>query len=107
MDYGTNWNPSRYASDSRYYSLTNRGLVTSGKSADEVLATYDASTYKNEWRYEWNAVGFLDHTFAYHAPENGFAQVYRANYRDCNITFLYGNEDAYDKTGNEAEDVKS
>ena len=107
LDYGTNWNPSRYASDSRYYSLTNRGLVTSGKSADEVLATYDASTYKNEWRYEWNAVGFLDHTFAYHAPENGFAQVYRANYRDCNITFLYGNEDAYDKTGNEAEDVKS
>ena len=107
LDYGTNWNPSRYASDSRYYSLTNRGLVTSGKSADEVLATYDASTYKNEWRYEWNAVGFLDHTFAYHAPENGFAQVYRANYRDCNITFLYGNEDAYDKTGNEAVDVKS
>ena len=67
------------------------------------MATYDASYYKNKWGYAWNAVDFINRR----PPKDGFVQAYRANYRDCNITFLYGNEDAYDKTGNEAEGVKS
>ena len=67
------------------------------------MATYDASYYKNKWGYAWNAVDFINRR----PPKDGFVQAYRANYRDCNITFLYGNEDAYDKTGNEAVDVKS
>ena len=67
------------------------------------MATYDASYYKNKWGYAWNAVDFINRR----NPKDGFVQAYRANYRDCNITFLYGNEDAYDKTGNEAEGVKS
>ena len=67
------------------------------------MATYDASYYKNKWDYAWNTVQFIN----YRNPKDGFVQVYHANYRDCNVTFLYGNEDAYDKTGNEAVDVKS
>ena len=107
LSYGTSWNSTWDPSVSQYYELNDTierlGLTSFDKSPEEVLATYDASYYKNKWDYAWNAVQFIN----YRNPKDGFVQVYHANYRDCNITFLYGNEDAYDKTGNEAEDVKS
>ncbi len=107
LSYGTSWNSTWDPSASKYYELNDTierlGLTSFDKSPDEVLATYDASYYKNKWDYAWNAVAFINRR----NPKDGFVQVYRANYRDCNITFLYGNEDAYDKTGNEAVDVKS
>ncbi len=107
LSYGTSWNSTWNPSASQYYELNDTierlGLTSFDKSPDEVLATYDASYYKNKWDYAWNAVPFIN----YRNPKDGFVQVYHANYRDCNVTFLYGNEDAYDKTGNEAVDVKS
>ena len=107
LSYGTSWNSTWDPSVSQYYELNDTierlGLTSFDKSPEEVLATYDASYYKNKWDYAWNAVQFIN----YRNPKDGFVQVYHANYRDCNVTFLYGNEDAYDKTGNEAVDVKS
>ena len=107
LSYGTSWNSTWNPSASQYYELNDTierlGLTSFDKSPEEVLATYDASYYKNKWDYAWNAVPFIN----YRNPKDGFVQVYHANYRDCNVTFLYGNEDAYDKTGNEAVDVKS
>ena len=107
LSYGTSWNSTWNPSASQYYELNDTierlGLTSFDKSPEEVLATYDASYYKNKWDYAWNAVQFIN----YRNPKDGFVQVYHANYRDCNVTFLYGNEDAYDKTGNEAVDVKS
>ena len=107
LSYGTSWNSTWNPSASQYYELNDTierlGLTSFDKSPEEVLATYDASYYKNKWDYAWNTVPFIN----YRNPKDGFVQVYHANYRDCNVTFLYGNEDAYDKTGNEAVDVKS
>ena len=107
LSYGTSWDSTWNPSASQYYELNDTiqrmGLTSFDKSPEEVLATYDASYYKNKWGYAWNAVDFINRR----PPKDGFVQAYRANYRDCNITFLYGNEDAYDKTGNEAEGVKS
>ena len=107
LSYGTSWDSTWNPSASQYYELNDTiqrmGLTSFDKSPEEVLATYDASYYKNKWGYAWNAVDFINRR----PPKDGFVQAYRANYRDCNITFLYGNEDAYDKTGNEAVDVKS
>ena len=102
LSYGTSWDSTWNPSASQYYELNDTiqrmGLTSFDKSPEEVLATYDASYYKNKWGYAWNAVDFINRR----PPKDGFVQAYRANYRDCNITFLYGNEDAYDKTGNEA-----
>ena len=107
LSYGTSWDSTWNPSASQYYELNDTiqrmGLTSFDKSPEEVLATYDASYYKNKWGYAWNTVDFINRR----PPKDGFVQAYRANYRDCNITFLYGNEDAYDKTGNEAEGVKS
>ena len=90
-----------------YHDLVREGAYKEGMEPGEVIRTFNnGRVLHKDGGYVWNYYNFLQ-SYPYYIRNNMIVQSYCATYRDCDVTFVYGNEDQYDDTGNEGRDVKS
>ena len=90
-----------------YHDLVHEGAYKEGMEPGEVIRTFNnGRVLHKSGGYVWNYYNFLQ-SYPYYIQNKVVVQSYCATYRDCDVTFVYGNEDQYDDTGNEGRDVKS
>ena len=90
-----------------YNDLIREGAYMEGVEPGEVIKTFNnGRVLHKSGGYVWNYYNFLQ-SYPYYIRNKMIVQSYCATYRDCDVTFVYGNEDQYDDTGNEGRDVKS